>query len=224
MKKTTLFNKCHIQVTVCKYTSGEWKLHKSSARMMNNCILPAYYYIITAKDNTNVHLSYVNMHKNDKNKAEYDDIIHESPLGFYYATTECVSPKQEFNDNQYAHTKSIEYIIAVNETVYHISYFTRNGDTYICSETRPWQLFDTGMEEHFIMDLFKVLSDIKTNIDAESKGNTIQYIPDNDKDFHTSWRSLMTDLFGFPDGPKFQTNAEKIIAAGFDLKTSFRKM
>ena len=36
--------------------------------------------------------------------------------------------------------------------------------------------------------------------------------------------SIFTDLFGYPDGPKYQTNDEKILAAGFDLKTSFRKV
>jgi hypothetical protein len=37
-------------------------------------------------------------------------------------------------------------------------------------------------------------------------------------------KEIFTDLFGYPDGPKYQTNEEKILAHGFDLKTSFRKM
>lgn len=37
-------------------------------------------------------------------------------------------------------------------------------------------------------------------------------------------REIFTDLFGDPKGPRFQTNEEKILAHGFDLKTSFRKM
>ena len=37
-------------------------------------------------------------------------------------------------------------------------------------------------------------------------------------------KEIFTDLFGYPDGPKYQTNDEKILAHGFDLKTSFRKM
>ena len=37
-------------------------------------------------------------------------------------------------------------------------------------------------------------------------------------------KEIFTDLFGYPDGPKYQTNEEKILAYGFDLKTSFRKM
>ena len=37
-------------------------------------------------------------------------------------------------------------------------------------------------------------------------------------------REIFTDLFGYPEGPKYQTNEEKILSHGFDLKTSFRTM
>ena len=37
-------------------------------------------------------------------------------------------------------------------------------------------------------------------------------------------RLIFTDLFGYPEGPKYQTNDEKILSHGFDLKTSFRNM
>lgn len=35
---------------------------------------------------------------------------------------------------------------------------------------------------------------------------------------------LYRDLFGNEKGIRFQTDSEKIISHGFDLKTSFRKM
>ena len=37
-------------------------------------------------------------------------------------------------------------------------------------------------------------------------------------------RLIFTDLFGYPGGPKYQTDNEKILSHGFDLKTSFRNM
>ena len=35
---------------------------------------------------------------------------------------------------------------------------------------------------------------------------------------------VFTDIFGSPKGIRYQTNEEKILSHGFDLKTSFRKV
>ena len=38
-----------------------------------------------------------------------------------------------------------------------------------------------------------------------------------------NFNRVFKELFGNVNGPRFQTNEEKILAHGFDLKTSFRK-
>jgi len=234
MKKTVLFDKGHIQVYTYKYNTSENIQRKKQICEYKHILMsefPDCYYKKGGNDNVHRIVNYFS----DRNKIEpiYEDTIHESPLGFYYATTERINQADVDNsnkDSQYDRTDTNEYVITVNDTDYHISYFHRVGENIIGLDKRPWELFDNGMEEHFIMDLFDVLKNIKSIVDSQVKKGIIPCIPEYgniqyDKiHFQNDWQHMMSDIFGYSDGPKFQTNNEKIQAAGFDLKTSFRNM
>ena len=82
------------------------------------------------------------------------------------------------------------------------------------------------MSEHFIFDLKdcidKLLDFIRFEkiliIECYSFSNNIE------RDLNYVKNMLYRDLFGNEKGIRFQTDSEKIISHGFDLKTSFRKM
>ena len=83
-------------------------------------------------------------------------------------------------------------------------------DSLVKDITRFFQM----MEEKGINKVFKV----QTYWDhGEYKRN------DNSKELSVLKRETFSDLFGNPNGPRFQTDTEKILAHGFDLKYSFRK-
>lgn len=75
---------------------------------------------------------------------------------------------------------------------------------------RPWDILPgyTGMPDNMIDALVK------------EANNFIDICEPYNKEIR---KEIMTDLFGYPDGPKIQPNNIKILAHGFDLKTSFRK-
>jgi len=67
------------------------------------------------------------------------------------------------------------------------------------------------MDDHFVTDLIALL-------------NKIYSLAEDEKvDMSKIRKVSFTELFGYPDGPKFQTDAEKILSHGFDPVESFRK-
>ena len=123
-------------------------------------------------------------------------------------------------------------------------YYTEYNGVSIGFETHPWDLMDNKyIEDHFINslidDLIFIIADTtsrehvdedilnpkgrwdRDNYYSRTEGiNQTRYVGD----LTNVKKEIFTDLFGYPDGPKYQTNDEKILAHGFDLKTSFRKM
>lgn len=77
------------------------------------------------------------------------------------------------------------------------------------------------MQEHFIYDLKNVIDSILERIKSEKRIK----ITNNSysTDFIQLKNMIYTDLFGDKNGIRFQTDSEKIISHGFDLKYSFRK-
>lgn len=148
---------------------------------------------------------------------------------FYYETEERIHKSSLNNADRKDITKKIITISSKHYT-YEISYFTVYGDTKIGIETRPWEIYsgDGAFEEHFIKDLEKVIKEIFIDVNIDKLLYNIGYRYDyNLGNTQYSGRNLrieiMNDLFADKDGYKQQTNENKILAHGFDLKESFRK-
>lgn len=134
-----------------------------------------------------------------------------SPLGFYYYkdASETANYKK-YEDNGIRE----KYMISFKGGYYELSYISSFNGTQIGHETRPWDLSGNGMPDHFIKDLEKVINGIIDYM-IENK-----YDNESVQEFKTK---VFIDLFGSVDGVKTQTNDNKILSHGFDLKTSFRK-
>ena len=153
-----------------------------------------------------------------KYKTEVQKIQHESPLGFYYYTT-------SYYNSSYNHEKPKcvtyrKYILYLDSDKYEMEYpiaYDNHGDHQsINVEMRPWDICPgyKGIPDNMIQVLFK---EAKNFIDIlYDHKNIVKNLKDIQYD-------IMTDLFGYPDGPKIQPNNIKILSHGFDLKTSFRK-
>lgn len=210
------------------------------------------HILIEEYTNEKNEISYVSSHNDHRNTCynnpnRYSDtgyyklvdekVRHESPLGFYYYTI----------NRKRIPTEKGKKIIATHKTAilysryeiygprYHyvIQYPHSYNDVYIGVDTRPWDLTDNnGIEDHFIMDLknlldkiFEVCQNDKIDLVENHKNywwethNQEQYSKKPIGDFKVE---IYKDLFGFKDGPKMQTNEEKILSHGFDTKISFR--
>lgn len=156
-------------------------------------------------------------------KSHYEDVRHESKLGFYYYK------REYFDSSQYSSkaSKSVsyrKYIIWLDGEKYELEYpymFKSNLMQVKINkyDTRPWDIVPgyKGIPDHFITALYReVLKFIDIMVTYK---NTI--------DFKVSIESIsndiLRDLFGSERGPQEQPNNIKILSHGFDLKESFRK-
>lgn len=164
----------------------------------------------------------------------------KSPLGFYY--TKVTNPRPEKKEAVIT-TKKIWRFYVQGVTCYELIYYTEYNGIKVDFETHPWELADNkSIEDHFITDLLNDLNIIIDDATTKIRVDENRLNPNVKEGYH-SWvgtevikthryvgdmsevkKEIFTDLFGYPDGPKYQTNEEKILAHGFDLKTSFRKM
>ena len=150
---------------------------------------------------------------------------------FYYEVEEYVKKSNKRNTNVYSSgsEQMVTYISTGPNSEYEIKYYIAYGDTKISHETRPWDIYpgDSIFEEHFILDLEKVLKEIFLNVNIDSidfKANDYLKILHKIKENGANVRiKIMKDLFDDKDGYKKQTNESKILSHGFDLKESFRK-
>lgn len=152
----------------------------------------------------------------------YRRIKCKSPLGFYYTKTEHLHEK----DDSFT-IKDIK-ITLPSEVAYRITYVTECNGSRVSVDSRPWDIVcDGSLSEHYI----KTLYDIINNIINEIKYYKIPiyyrfYTYDHStvcKDVSYFRDEINNELFGNKKGIRFQTDSEKIISHGFDLKTSFRK-
>lgn len=148
-----------------------------------------------------------------RNEIITQEIKCVSPLGFYYTKT-INSYNTTSNKQSSQTTKSIEYYR--DDVVHKITYLTEYNGTRVGIETRPWQLGPDAcsMPDHQLNALLEIIK----GIIEESKGASFV----ETQNHHKFRSSLMTDLFGDSKGPRFQTDEEKILSHGFDLKESFR--
>lgn len=144
----------------------------------------------------------------------------QSPLGFYYY--------KEISQNYIISScKLIKLEISNGVIKYMLCYYRGDGNKDIGIEVRPWELFkDKPMSEHFIFDLKNCIDKLLDFIKSE-KITIAEYYGINsyyERDLSYIKKMLYKDLFGNENGIRFQTDSEKIVSHGFDLKTSFRKM
>lgn len=146
----------------------------------------------------------------------------KSPLGFYYYKT-------VYSSSQPHSPSAFLCLITFwdGKKVTQIKYFKSYGDTMVGVDTRPWEVVpESGdMPDHQVQALLKVVTDILTEVE-NSKAVIKEYHKyDSERtlSFYDLKKELMVDLFGDIRGPRFQSNEEKILSHGFDLKESFRK-
>lgn len=145
----------------------------------------------------------------DKKVNDRDSKKYVSKLGFYYwkVDREKYKEKQKLTKVLRIKDKDVEYCL---------TYVSEFNGTKINKDIRPWLIVegDKSIEDHFIFDLLKIVEDLFIYAENNINDNTIKKMKDE----------IFEDLFGDKNGIKFQTNDEKILSHGFDLKTSFRKM
>lgn len=217
MKTThkTLFNKNHILFDVY-----DTNIHQQS------------YIILEKQHNTSNKTDF--SYKKPK-KQTFEIVRTKSPLGFYYDKI-IYNTEQSSRSNDSRNTYMKIWTFYIGSKTYKLSYYVEYNGTHVNQEIRPWDICegDKSMPDHYVnallTELNNMFADIKvlkskdildtSSYEVSSWNRFNKYnIKDNDKK-----REIFTDLFGYPEGPKYQTNEEKILSHGFDLKTSFRKM
>lgn len=196
-KTTTIFNKNHISITkLSGIKEGEYSVH--------------------------IVLNSGNIHGENKPRYTTEKVKRVSPLGFYYYET-IYNPTDHL-----ANSSSVKVIyVTLNDVKYVISYLYRYGESKIDNDLRPYEIHpnDKPLEEHFIYALKDCIDGIIDEvIGCKNKilyRGTEKITQANIEAFRSE---LYTDLFGHKRGIRFQTDSEKIMAHGFDIKTSFRNV
>lgn len=219
MKKSntrTLFSKNRIVLTVKDERSDIPKIYSESGRLSG---------FLSSDDG-----------RYTKNKKYVPkDVVKklESPLGFYYYKKETIYEEKEAEKDP--HVFLCEIIMETKRHLYKLSFPERQGNISISVDTRPWNIVSgyKSLEDHFITDLFNDLESIFAEL-YNDKASVYTYSRADYQNLRIRLekstiglgeyrKNLYLKLFGNTKGPVFQTNAEKILAHGFDLKTSFRK-
>ena len=204
-KKITIFNKNGITI------------EKILARNSKKSAYPSCFSEYINLGEEQPEMPYYRMRK--RGIPEYTMIKCVSKLGFYYnksvKTNTLITQKQENLSR-----KLRKVVIKGLDGDYHITYLISYHGTDIGHETRPWDLMGGSFPDNYMWGL---LDDIN-NLFDELESHKIVKCGENISSVRDLRRSVITELFGNPDGPKFQTNDEKILAHGFDLKTSFRNV
>jgi hypothetical protein len=143
-------------------------------------------------------------------KSKYEDVIKESPLGFYYKTVEKIQYEEETNLEVVV--KYHVVYIHLYETTFKIKYPVECNDIKIGFDARPWDICigDMSIQEHIIKSLQKLLDDIFT------KAAPIKH-------WERTKEKVYSELFGNKNGYTTVSNDIKIVSHGFDPKESFRK-
>ena len=144
----------------------------------------------------------------------------KSPLGFYYDKTTYVNKHKKSSSTQ------IIEVCGSNEN-YVITYVTHYNQNRIGTDLRPWEVCEgeKSMPEHFIFALKDIVDKILVFVEENKLKIKEHHFFDKSENQDVKWLkdTLYRDLFGSTKGIRFQTDKEKILSHGFDLKTSFRK-
>lgn len=179
----------------------------------------------------------------DNNSDPEKKVRIKSPLGFFYEKTICSQTKAMI-------TKSREFYFFIRRTEYLLSYPVQYSETgmevkSVSQEERPWNIIpdDKSLKDNEISWLFQKLNLLFIELEKEKSeiitqetylGNDNNIVgigipailPKDVINFQSVSEArsfVMKDLFGYSEGPLQQTNNQKILSHGFDLKSSFRK-
>lgn len=212
----------------------------------NNILIEEYNGEKNDMNYVSYHIDYSNTsycnpnHYSDTGYYKYveEKTRYESPLGFYYYVTthKKVPTEKQKKILETTKTAILYKSFEIYGPNYHylIRYPHAYNNTNISEDTRPWDLVDkNGLEDHFIIDLKNELDKLFA-VTYKDKINLVEnhknYWWQTNKEEQYSKKSIgefkceiYKDIFGFKDGPKMQSNQEKILSHGFDLKESFRK-
>lgn len=173
-----------------------------------------------------------------ENKPLFKEVRKKSPLGFYYMSKQIVRNNEDHEIKDSAVSRTIITIPMSGEknTYYQIKYVTQYGENKIGKEDglRPWDIypgdksFDDNMLESLVKDVNEFFNIAKeAGITSFSKNPYSPHYFRNERtdsiNFNVVKNTVFAELFGNENGPRFQTNLEKILAHGFDPKYSFRK-
>lgn len=184
-----LFNKNHVKVSWRPIGSEKWSINWATG--YGETIYPKGMTITTKK-------------------TRYETVVKESPLGFYYKSSEKVEydVESKVGVKVYYHT----IYITTFHTEYKIQYPFSCNDIKVGFDARPWDICigDKSMQEHFVKALQKTLDEI-----------FVRAAPI--KHWERTKEKMYTELFGNPKGYTTLSNEIKIVSHGFDPKESFRK-
>lgn len=209
-----LFNKNHIEIL---------KIDNPTFPIEN---IPTYQEVSTSNYN---HYNSALRWKPREEKV----VIKESKLGFYYKSKVVVPSKSETFSGGTTKVIITYPIPGEKDSYYQLSYYKRHGDNYIGNEDglRPWDIypgdknFPDNMLEALIKEVntfFDIAETCKSN-GFYSKNSIWRVSKDRPYAVNSLRKTVFKDLFCNENGPRFQTDTEKILAHGFDPKYSFRK-
>lgn len=227
-KVTTLFNKNHIsiiKIVGAELPSPVRSFYIASQPKIKNWV--KHQIICEASCETSQEAF-------TRKKREQPKPIMErvkSPLGFYYTRT--IHPQNLVHKKTESKIKHV-WNFYNPDGEYELTYYTEYNGTKANVEIHPWNLIDNkALGDNFITALLEEITSIiestktKQEIELEQPQRN-RYLGREEHHYTGNLeevkRLIFTDLFGYPEGPKYQTNDEKILSHGFDLKISFRNM
>jgi len=189
--EVTVFDKNHIKVAYGGISKSESKLRVAWTTFRDR-IFPKGMSITTIKEKS-------------------EDVVKESPLGFYYESIQKV--KYEEQTPVSATIEFHKIYINLFTKYYVITYPISCNDVKIGFDARPWDICigDMSMRENFIKALNKILDEIFVSA-APIKG------------IARTREKVFKEVFGNTKGYSTVDNEVKIISHGFDPKESFRKV
>ena len=189
--EVTVFDKNHIKVAYGEISKADSK-PRVSWTTFRGIVFPKGMSITTIKEKS-------------------EDVVKESPLGFYYESIQKVKYEEQtpVSATIWFHTIRITLFTKYYVITYPISC---NG-VKIGFDARPWDICigDMSMRENFIKALNKILDDIFISA-APIKG------------IARTREKVFKEVFGNTKGYSTVDNEVKIISHGFDPKESFRKV
>ena len=165
-------------------------------------------------------------------KEEYKTVKKESKLGFYYYSKVRVHQPGKTFSGAISRTVVTFPVPGEKNMYYQLKYVTQYDDNKIGGEDglRPWDIYpgDKNFPDNMLEGLIKDVNDFfdmaETCVSFFYKNHASpNYNTDKTISFKAVKNKVFTELFGNPNGPRFQTDMEKILAHGFDPKYSFRK-
>ena len=221
-----IFNKNHIEILRVEFPQND-KLYE----------FPKYSFFKTSASSNVTVVDETKLYprsqiKTNKSGCKYIVEQRKSPLGFYYNVQHILNSNKKVDDTY--RVRKILNLYVDEGVVYQLRYmiaYDQNRIGSMESDLRPWDIVPG--DKSFSDNMLNALVEDVTNLFNLAEGRGIQKLYtgiwsyySKDKDFvslHNVRCEVFKDLFGNVNGPRVQTNEEKILAHGFDLKYSFRK-